>query len=42
MVACRIKTREDIAIRTRLRRKLDDERREEVVLVLFIEVPKSK
>ena len=40
IVVCRIKTGEDVVTRTRLRRKLDEERREEVAAVLFIKAPK--
>jgi len=36
----RIKRGKDVATRTRLRRKLDEERWEEIAAVLFIDVPK--
>jgi len=36
----RVKGRKDVATRTRLRRKLDEERWEEIAAVLFIDVPK--
>jgi len=36
---CGIKTGEDVAIRTGLSRKLDEERGEEVATMLFIKVP---
>ena len=38
MVVCNIKVGEDVATRTRLRRKLDEERGKQVTAALFIKV----
>jgi hypothetical protein len=39
IVMCRIKAREDVATRRRLRRKLNEEGREEVATMLLVKVP---